>query len=782
MKQPYSCMTSVFCSFLFMAPILHAEEYFSSQAHIAVDWPAFLQRNDMVWSQLPNGWDNGPFLGNGCLGTILWLNQDNVLRFEISRSDLYDHRRIEGQYTVLHSQCRLPNGQFLLNLGSSKLTGNMRLDLWNAELRGNVFAGKTKWILRGFTQATMDIIVLELSADGPDPSTQPVLTWNADLAQTTRSLNKGSTGSLSPYPPQTQKIIDGINVSVQSMPEDPCYRTDGLGVGEYATAWTRVDLGKGHLIYLISTKISYPGTNAARQAVDTVLKARSLGLDALVKSHRGWWHAYYPKSFLSIPDGTLESFYWIQMYKMGSASRSGGPLIDLQGPWYMPSGWPAIWWNLNIQLTYWPFYMANHLEEAEPLQEALWENRAVLAANAAPYQADSYAIGRATGPTLQQPVGKEVGNLPWAMHDLWLYYRSSMDDTFLRKELFPLMKGSFNYLCHITVEQPDGKLGLLPTASPEYTDNAVNCSYTLACFRWLAGAIITADDRLKTNDPIVQKCRAVLARLVPYEVDPQTGMMVGKNIPFNRSHRHWSHLFMIYPFHEWDWDNPDHRPLMEKSLDNWTSRTTAFAGYSWLGAASMYASAGDGDKALEFLHTFLEKSPLPNTLYREGPPVIETPLACARTLQEMLMTSYGGCIRIFPGVPPAWHDISFANLRAEGAFLVSAVRKGGVTQFITIKSLAGEALRVRTGLPGMVLAKGDRRIAINELEAGMIQIDLKKGETVTLYSSEGSPPANTNIDPVARIGQFSPWGENRSLIPKDYSAPATPITVTSIKF
>jgi hypothetical protein len=627
----------------------------------------------------------------------------------------------------------------------------------------------------------MDVIVLELSTTDSNPNAQPVLTWKADSAQTTRPLPKGSTGSLEPYPPQQQEVIDGINVSAQLMPEDPHYRTEGLGVDEYATAWTRVDLGKGHLYYLISTKISYPGTTAARQAAETVSKAKSLGLDALVESHRAWWHAYYPKSFLSIPDGALESFYWIQMYKMGSASRRGGPLIDLQGPWYMPGGWPAIWWNLNIQLTYWPFYMANHLEEAKPLQEALWEYRAMLASNAAPYQADSYAIGRATGPTLQQPVGKEVGNLPWVMHDLWLYYRSSMDDTFLRQKLFPLMKGSFNYLRHIAVEQSDGKLGLPPTASPEYTDNAVNCSYTLACFRWLAGAIIAADVRLKTNDPIVQDCRDVLARLVPYEIDPRTGIMVGKNIPFNHSHRHWSHLFMIYPFHEWDWDNLQERSLMDQSLTNWTANTKGFAGYSWLGAASMYASAGRGDLALEYLHTFLQKSPLPNTLYREGPPVIETPLACARTLQEMLMTSDGDLIRIFPGVPSAWADVSYADLRAEGAFLVSAVRKGGVTQFITIKSLAGEPLHIRTGLPGKILAKGDRHFTVNELAAGAVQINLKKNEMVTLYSSEANPPANSTEGPVKRVGQFSPWGEKRSLISEGNPASASSSVMATTK-
>ena len=729
----------------------------------AVDWPAFLQRNDMVWEQFPSKWDNAPFIGNGTLGTIFW-KQDNTgtFKFQIGRSDLYDHRRISGDYSVLFAQYRLPNGYFELSFGPSKPGGDMRLDLWNAEVLGHVVTGDTKWKIRSFTHARSNVIVVELHNPNPSGgSVAPVLTWFPEEAKTTRDRGLPRDGVMA-YPPQLQKRVNGINVSVQEMPEDAQYHTDGLGAGQYATAWTSVELANGHILYLISMGLSYPGQTAEREAVDLVLKAKSMGLPALEKSHREWWHAYYPKSFLSIPDGALESFYWIQMYKMGSASHRGGPIIDLMGPWWMKTGWPAIWWNLNIQLTYWPFYMSNHLEEAEPLHETLWNGCKALAENAAPHQADSYAIGRATGPQLIQPVGNEVGNLPWTMHNLWLYYRSTMDDSFLRKKLFPLMKGSFNYLRHIAVEQPDGKLGLPGTASPEYTDKAVNCSYTLACFRWLAGAIIEADARLKANDPIARECRTVLDKLVPYEIDPQTGVMIGKDIPFVNSHRHWSHLFMIYPFHEWDWANPKQRPLMEKSLNNWTSKPEKFAGYSWLGAASMHASAGEGDQALEFLHSFLQKSPQPNTLYREGSPVIETPLACARTVQEMLMTSYGNCIRVFPGVPSSWTDVSFADLRAEGAFLVSAARKAGVTQFITIKSLAGEPLRVRTDFSGAVQAQGARKFTVKDLGNGVVAIDLAKGETVALYS--GTKPADTAVKPVARAGEFTPWGQNKSLV------------------
>ena len=137
-------------------------------------------------------------------------------------------------------------------------------------------------------------------------------------------------------------------------------------------------------------------------------------------SHRRWWHDFYQRSFVSVPDPVLESYYWIQVYRIGSVSRPDGPIVDLMGPWYQKTRWPAVWWNLNIQLTYWPFYTANHVDLVQPLLNTLWAHRTNLAANAEPCAADSFAIARVSALDCQSGPGHEIGNLPWAMHNLWL--------------------------------------------------------------------------------------------------------------------------------------------------------------------------------------------------------------------------------------------------------------------------------------------------------------------------------------------------------------------------
>jgi len=103
-------------------------------------------------------------------------------------------------------------------------------------------------------------------------------------------------------------------------------------------------------------------------------------------------------------------------------------------------------------------------------------------------------------------------------------------------------------------------------------------------------------------------------------------------------------------------------------------------------------------------------------------------------------------------------------MRAEGAFLVSAERKGGVTQFVTVTSLAGEPLRIRTSLTGPVIARGARHFTVTDCGNSIVQIDLAKGETVTLVSA-GHAPATTKVAPVAWPDPFVPWGGQKSLQP-----------------
>jgi hypothetical protein len=96
-------------------------------------------------------------------------------------------------------------------------------------------------------------------------------------------------------------------------------------------------------------------------------------------------------------------------------------------------------------------------------------------------------------------------------------------------------------------------------------------------------------------------------------------------------------------------------------------------------------------------------------------------------INECLMQSYDGTIRLFPN----WtmdKDAEFHNLRAAGAFLVSAILKDGKVKEIRIYSEVGTKLKMI--LPWgkgatMKNNKGTTRLSSNEVE-----INTSKGEVL----------------------------------------------------
>ena len=173
---------------------------------------------------------------------------------------------------------------------------------------------------------------------------------------------------------------------------------------------------------------------------------------------------------------------------------------------------------------------------------------------------------------------------------------------------------------------------------------------------------------------------------------------------------------------------------------------------------------GKGDEAYRYLTGLIEGSHpdygefiKPNTLYQEAGPVIETPLSAAQSLQDMLLQSWGGKIRVFPAIPGEWKDVVIHNLRAEGAFLVSAVRRGGKTRFIRIASLAGEPCRLQADLFAPVQTMGTAEIPIKPIGEAEWEIGLRKGEEIILYDGSESPDLIVT-QLTSKAGQLNYYG------------------------
>ena len=360
------------------------------------------------------------------------------------------------------------------------------------------------------------------------------------------------------------------------------------------------------------------------------------------------------------------------------------------------------------------------------------------------YRHDALGLGRTSNfYCATEPVGipgvsitAEVGLLTCAYHYLWLIYRHKMDDALLRDKLFPLLKGAVNYYLHFLQKEEYGKLHLPATYSPEY-GSAEDCNFDLSLLRWGCLTLIQSAERLKIDDPLLPKWKTVLEELTPYPMD-ENGLFIGRNTPYAFSHRHYSHLLAAYPLYTLNKEHPEDVDLIERSLHFWQSKTGAHQGYSLTGASSISSALGKGNDGLAYLNKLFGRFLSVNTLYRESGPVIETPLSGAQSIHDMLLQSWGGKIRVFPAVPDAWQDVAFDGLRTEGAFKVSANRKAGKTEFIQVKSLAGEPCILVTDI-ARPFFKGKRNLEVKQLGEHTYQVDLQKGEEMLVYPEGTSP-------------------------------------------
>ena len=136
-----------------------------------------------------------------------------------------------------------------------------------------------------------------------------------------------------------------------------------------------------------------------------------------------------------------------------------------------------------------------------------------------------------------------------------------------RHAFYPLLRDSVNIYLHLLKRGDDGKLHLPVQHSPEYGNMADN-NYNLSLLRWACETLIALRKRYGIDDPKLPEWKRVLADLTPYPVD-ETGLMVGAGVPLKKSHRHWSHMLMVFPLYQMNLDQPENRALVEKSIKHW---------------------------------------------------------------------------------------------------------------------------------------------------------------------------------------------------------------------
>lgn len=742
-----------------------------SSAQSSVDFEAFLGQHDMVWDRAPNRWEVAPYTGNGNVGFLFYQPKEaarNVISIYAGRHDYYDHReQYEGQDMLWIYRGRLPLGHFNLKSKGDIIDADLRLDLWNAEMTGVITTTQGSYRVRGLSHSLNDVIYFETDAENESVE----ITWHPDepFSSVRKTLDAGGGPKAAgmwqamreaPYPAAPDPVWSeegGMQFCLQ-----PLYKHRG----ETTTGWEVRGAADARQMMIASIHHSYPEKDSLENVTQNLTAARELlGSKTFMSSHQQWWHDYYPQSFVTLNDPEKEAFYWIQMYKLGSAMRENGPILDLMGPWYHKTFWPMVWGDLNVQLIYWTHLTANRMSVGESLGNNIDKYAGNLAKNGPAHWTDSANVATLFPQDMDAQIGGVVPDmLAWIMHNYWLHCEYAGDRERMRDGVFPVLRQTVNTYRHYLKDNPvksdDGTIHIKHSWSPEYpAGRGQDVNFTIALIQWSCQTLLDINAEFALDDPLAAEWQNILDHLVDYQID-ENGLRISKDIPFAKPHRHYSHLLPMYPLALITPEEEADAKMLRTTLDHWLyvtcnlekkDKAMSVTGYTATGAASMYAMLGAPEEAYFYLDFLIKHQNVSSTtMYAEGNPVIESPLSFATALHDMLLQSWGGKIRVFPGTPELWADVAFDQLRTQGAFLVSAKRKSGVTQFVKVESLIGSPCIVKTDLVApKVYIDGQlaRASQVKQMDSGFVEVDLKKGQTAILVPVS-LEQADLTIEPI----------------------------------
>lgn len=738
--------------------------------------------HDLYFNELAKSWDEGIPLGNGMLGALVWKKGDN-LRISLDRADLWDLRptknMFDPEFTYKWIYEQWENDTYI----EAQKKGDHPYDQ---------SAGPSK-----IPAAAIEIPIMNW---GPVKSVRLLthhgicrIIWKSGISMDLFVNANGQNGWIKISGTEDdvgfQLIPPPYFVEKESGIDNPVSGQDLRRLGYGAGLLTHTDFSwdyeqegwegfkyqvhlkwtlKGEEItscWSISSHKNDPGNSPpARELVE---RSWTDGYKSNLINHLEWWENFWNLSNISLPDSILEKQWYLEQYKFGSAARKGAPPISLQAVWTADNGRLPPWkgdfhHDLNTQLSYWPAYSGNHLDLEEGFLDWLWSVRETGEKYTKwYYQAGGLNIpgvttltGEPMGGWIQYSMGPTVS--AWLGHHFYLHWKYSLDENFLKDRAYPWIRDVALFLDAISVKNEAGKRKLPLSSSPEIFNNSRQAwfeqttNYDLALILFTYKAAIDLAEKLQLTED-AKKWQSILEEWPDLDIDPNTGLTFAPGFPYEESHRHFSHLMAFHPLGLIDWSNGQSdqkiilntlRNLEKQGYDWWTGYS-----FSWLG--NLYARAMNGDKAAEALKTFATSFCLPNSFHVNGdqtgtgiskftyrPFTLEGNFAFAAAIQEMLIQSHAGVVRVFPAIPDSWKDVSFDQLRTEGAFLISAIRREGVTEKISIRSEKGGSFRI-----GYPFQKRSSEVkGIDEanvfFKENYILIETQPGDIIQLTASE----------------------------------------------
>ena len=454
--------------------------------------------------------------------------------------------------------------------------------------------------------------------------------------------------------------------------------------------------------------------------------ASKVSFEELQRRSEGRWREFWSASAVNILDRELERIWYHNQYFLACCLRKHRTAPGLFANWSsgdIGSAWHSDYHlDYNCQQVYWGVFSSNHVDMHQPYLELI-ENLRPMSEK---FAHDSFNLPGAFFPLSAYPVpsqivpypvppwGYQICMTPWAVQSLWWQFLYTRDKKYLAR-VYPTIRAAALFLTAYLNKEDDGFYHVFPSVSSENWGFTVDfklnkdCILDLVLIKFVMDAMVTASTILEQDVEQREHWKEIGANLAPY---PKAQGPFGEvwldivNAPPEHIYNVPITLAPVFPGEQVGLDTG------QQYLDiaTLTAKTMRLEGGNDL-VSQPLIRARLGMLDLSWFKKQIEYCMLPDgvsndrvreiggrySLTTDFDFMIRMGLWCENfavpvVLNECMLQSYTGTIRLFPNtlnLGPA----SFQDLRAVGAFLVSAAHDGQRVVRFEVFSEKGSELR-----------------------------------------------------------------------------------------
>lgn len=514
--------------------------------------------------------------------------------------------------------------------------------------------------------------------------------------------------------------------------------------------------------------------SAVDKELPPVSTPRNEELSASLENGKQIWEDYWSKSGIKLNDVFLERMWYQNLYFLNCAAKDGATTPGLFANWSynnIGTAWHGDYhMNYNTQQPFWATFSSNHLEKNLPyvnLIEKLMPVSKSWAKNyyelpGAYFPHSAYPVDMTINPYPVPTWGWEICETPWTVQGLWWHYLYSGDVEFLRKRAFEPIKAAVEFLVAY-MKRPeasgplwnDDKFHIFPTVPPElyglrpgFKYN-YDCNADLSLTKFVFKAFIETAKILeieKSEKALLDDIKLILSRFPDYPTAvsakfgkvlvsvPEEHDQVVYNVPLS--------LFTVFPGEDHGLHSDgETMNLLKNTFYNQQNEGGNDLVFINLQAARIgmldlerfkrqvnYSLMPNGTVSDRVMQVHGRYSDNTNYGFMDKMGVWFENFGLPVVVNECLMQSYNGTIRLFPNWPLE-KDAEFQDLRAVGAFLISAKLKNGKVEEIKVTSEAGGVLNMKLPWPnGGKVSSGSG--GTKTLSSSSLEMPTAKGEVL----------------------------------------------------